>query len=85
MGRKAANEAAPAYSIDVRDTRCPLTFVHVKVGLDAIKVGQVLEVILSEGEQIQDVPRSLKEEGYRVLQVRREGDKFRLLVRKGKR
>jgi tRNA 2-thiouridine synthesizing protein A len=85
MGRKAANEAAPAYSIDVRDTRCPLTFVHVKVGLDAIKVGQVLEVFLAEGEQIQDVPRSLKEEGHRVLQVRREGDKFRLLVRKGKR
>ena len=85
MGCNTAKPETPAYSVDVRDTRCPLTFVHVKVGLDAIKVGQVLEVILTEGEQIQDVPRSLKEEGHRVLKVRREGDKFRLLVRKGKK
>jgi tRNA 2-thiouridine synthesizing protein A len=84
MGRNTAKPEAPAYSIDVRDTRCPLTFVHVKVGLDAIEVGQVLEVVLSEGEQIQDVPRSLKEEGHRVLRAAREGDAYRLLVRKGK-
>jgi len=85
MGRDSAKEAVPASRIDVRGTRCPLTFVHVKVGLDAIKVGQVLEVILTEGEQIQDVPRSLKEEGHRVLKVSREGDRFRLLVCKGKK
>ena len=85
MGRNTIKLPTPAYSIDVRGTRCPLTFVHVKVGLDAIRVGQVLEVFLADGEQIQDVPRSLKEEGHRVLQVRREGDRFRLLVRKGKR
>ena len=84
MGRNTAKPETPAYSVDVRDTRCPLTFVHVKVGLDAIKVGQVLEVVLSEGEQIQDVPRSLKEEGHRVLKATREGDAYRLLVRKGK-
>jgi len=84
MGRNTAKPETPAYSVDVRDTRCPLTFVHVKVGLDAIKVGQVLEVVLSEGEQIQDVPRSLKEEGHRVLKAAREGDAYRLLVRKGK-
>jgi tRNA 2-thiouridine synthesizing protein A len=85
MGGNTARPEAPAYSIDVRDTRCPLTFVHVKVGLDAIKAGQVLEVVLSEGEQIQDVPRSLKEEGHRVLSVSRKGDGLRLLVRKGKK
>jgi tRNA 2-thiouridine synthesizing protein A len=85
MGGKATKAETPAYSIDVRDTRCPLTFVHVKVGLDAIRVGQVLEVFLSEGEQIQDVPRSLKEEGHHVLKVSREGDKFRVLVRRGKK
>jgi tRNA 2-thiouridine synthesizing protein A len=84
MGSDAAKADSPAYSIDVTGTRCPLTFVHVKVGLDAIKVGQVLEVVLSEGEQIQDVPRSLKEEGHRVLKAAREGDAYRLLVRKGK-
>jgi tRNA 2-thiouridine synthesizing protein A len=84
MGCNTAKPETPAYSVDVRDTRCPLTFVHVKVGLDAIKVGQVLEVVLSEGEQIQDVPRSLKEEGHRVLKAAREGDAYRLLVRKGK-
>jgi tRNA 2-thiouridine synthesizing protein A len=85
MGRDSPKPETPAYSIDVRDTRCPLTFVHVKVGLDAIKAGQVLEVVLSEGEQIQDVPRSLKEEGHRVLSVGRQGDAYRLLVRKGKK
>jgi tRNA 2-thiouridine synthesizing protein A len=85
MGGKTAKTDVAAGSIDVRGTRCPLTFVNVKVGLDAIEAGQVLEVVLSEGEQIQDVPRSLKEEGHRVLSVGREAGAFRLLVRKGKK
>jgi tRNA 2-thiouridine synthesizing protein A len=83
MGGNKARPEAPAYRIDVRGVRCPVTFVHVKVGLDAIRAGQVLEVILSEGEQVQDVPRSLKEEGHCVLSVGRKGDALRLLVRKG--
>jgi len=85
MGGGSTKQAAPVRAVDVTDTRCPLTFVHVKAALDAIRAGQVLEVVLSEGEQIQDVPRSLKEEGHRVLSVSRRGDVYRLLVRKGKK
>ena len=83
MGGESTKHAAPLRTVDVTGSRCPMTFVHVKAALEEVEAGQVLEFILLEGEQIQDVPRNLKEEGHRVLKVSRQGDKFRLLVRKG--
>jgi tRNA 2-thiouridine synthesizing protein A len=76
-------QAAPARTVDVTGSRCPMTFVHVKAALEDVEAGQVLEFIVSEGEQIQDVPRNIKQEGHCILKVGREGEKFRLLVRKG--
>jgi tRNA 2-thiouridine synthesizing protein A len=75
----------PIRCIDVTGSRCPMTFVRVKVALDRIDPGQAVEFVLSEGEQMQDVPQSLKAEGHRIVEVRRDGAKFHLLVWKGGR
>ena len=83
MGGGNTKQAAPVRTVDVTDSRCPMTFVHVKAALEEVEPGQALEFIVSDGEQIQDVPRNLKQEGHRILKVGREGEKFRLLVRKG--
>lgn len=68
---------------DLTGVVCPMTFVRFKLAIDKISPGEVLEIILNDGEQMQNVPRSVKEEGHRIESVRQEDDGYHLLVRKG--
>ena len=70
--------------VDITDVVCPVTFVKVKVALEEIDEGQVLEVLLNDGEPVQNVPRSLRDEGHRVRGLADNGDgTYTLLVEKG--
>ena len=70
--------------IDISDVVCPITFVKVKVALEDLDDGQVLEVKLNGGEPVQNLPRSLKDEGHKVLNLNDNGDgTFTLWVEKG--
>jgi TusA-related sulfurtransferase len=73
---------ADAY-LDITDAVCPITFVKAKVALDELDEGRVLAIRLNGGEAIQNVPRSLKDEGHRVVKVDRDGDAWLLKVIKG--
>ncbi|MCI7261089.1 MAG: sulfurtransferase TusA family protein [Selenomonadales bacterium] len=71
-------------SLDITDVVCPITFVKVKMALEELENGQILDVHLNEGEPIQNVPRSLKDEGHKVLSVQKNDDEtYNLLVQKG--
>ncbi|MDP2688738.1 MAG: sulfurtransferase TusA family protein [Deltaproteobacteria bacterium] len=70
-------------SIDLRGVMCPINFVKTKLKLETLDSGEVLEVILDSGEPIQNVPKSIKEEGHRILEVKKEEGYFRLKVQKG--
>ncbi|MGO5130152.1 sulfurtransferase TusA family protein [Mitsuokella jalaludinii] len=71
-------------TIDITDVVCPITFVKVKVALEDLADGQRLLVHLNEGEPIENVPRSLKDEGHKVLSVNRNDDgTYDLVVEKG--
>jgi TusA-related sulfurtransferase len=73
----------PIRCVDVSDTRCPTTDVRVRVALDMIDPGRAIEFVLAEGEQMQEVPRGLKQEGHQILTVTRSGGRYHLIVRKG--
>lgn len=73
-------------TVDITDVVCPITFVKVKVALEEIEDGQVLSIKMNEGEPIQNVPRSLKDEGHKVLSADQNGDgTYTVLVEKGGR
>ena len=55
--------------VDITDVVCPMTFVKAKVAMEEIEVGQVLAVTMNDGEPVQNVPRSFKEEGQQVLKL----------------
>ena len=55
--------------VDTTDVVCPMTFVKAKVAMEEIEVGQVLAVTMNEGEPVQNVPRSFKEEGQQILKL----------------
>lgn len=70
--------------VDISDVVCPITFVKVKVALEELDDGQVIEVRMNEGEPIQNVPRSLKDEGHKVTRVINNSDgTFTIYVEKG--
>lgn len=70
--------------IDITKVACPITFVKVKIALESLTDGQILEVKLNDGETLQNVPRSVKDEGHKVTEVNQNSDgTFTLFVEKG--
>lgn len=55
--------------VDITDVVCPITFVKTKVALEELDDGQILQVHLNDGEPVQNVPRSVKDEGHQVLKL----------------
>jgi TusA-related sulfurtransferase len=69
--------------VDITDVVCPITFVKVKVALEELDIGQVLRVHMNDGEPVQNVPRSCKEEGQKVLKlIDNEDGTYDLIVKK---
>ncbi len=66
--------------IDITREICPMTFVKTKLKLESMLPGQTLEVTLRDGEPLRNVPRSVKEEGHKILNVRLEGTFYKLLI-----
>ena len=56
-------------TVDITDVVCPVTFVKAKVALEELDDGQILAVRMNNGEPVQNVPRSIKEEGHRILKL----------------
>ena len=66
------------------DVVCPVTFGKAKVAIEELEVGQVLSVHMNDGEPVQNVPRSMKEEGHKVLKLNKnDNGTFDLIVEKG--
>ena len=76
------NEVRVDERIDLSGVICPNNFVKTKLKLEEMQAGQILEVILDNGEPIKNVPRAVKEEGHQILKVEKIGKYWRLLIRK---
>lgn len=69
--------------VDITDKVCPLTFVKAKVALDELDIGQILAVRMNDGEPVQNVPRSMKDDGQQVLKlIDNEDGTYTLFVKK---
>ena len=66
--------------IDITKEICPMTFVKTKLKLETMSRGQVLEVTLREGEPLINVPKSVEEDGPKILDLHQEGDIYKLLI-----
>lgn len=68
--------------LDLRGVICPYNFVKTKLKLETMLVGQVLAVLLDDGDPIQNVPRSVSEDGHTILSQERWNESHRVLIRK---
>ena len=70
-------------TVAITDVVCPMTFVKAKVAMEELEIGQVLSVHMNDGEPVQNVPRSFKEEGQQVLKlIENEDGTYDLIVKK---
>ncbi len=78
---------APAARVDVRAFACPITWVKTRIALERLQLGDVLEVLLREGEPLRSLPGSAAEDGHRVVVVEPLGGEgagsWRILLEKG--
>ena len=72
-----------ADTVDITDVVCPVTFVKAKVALEELDDGEILSIRLNDGEPVQNVPRSIKKEGHKILKLNDNGDgTYELIVKK---
>ena len=71
------------HTLDITKEHCPMTFVKTKLKLAQIAEGDILEVLLTEGEPLDNVPRSATELGYKVLSTEKvEGTTYKVTIQK---
>jgi len=58
-----------ALKLDITQDRCPMTFVKTKLKLEELEPGDTLEILLTTGEPLENLPRTVTEQGYTVLET----------------
>lgn len=72
MKKKQPTNAAdnsPPVLLDITGQVCPLTFVHTRLRLERMAPSEILEIRLAGTEPLQNLPRSLADEGHEVLSL----------------
>lgn len=74
------------YSLDITSDICPLTMVKTKLLIEQMQVGEIASIRLNGGEPLDNVPRTLRDHGHEVIEIKEEESSsaiFLLLVKKG--
>ena len=71
------------HTLDITKEHCPMTFVKTKLKLAQIAEGDSLEVLLTDGEPLNNVPRSATEQGFEVLSIEHvDGNVHKVTIKK---
>lgn len=66
--------------LDITQDHCPMTFVKTKLKLELLEEGDTLEVLLKEGEPLENVPRTAVQQGFQVVDTTRVRDDIHRIV-----
>ena len=53
--------------LDLTKYKCPITFVKAKLALEKLKKNETLKIKINEGEELDNMPESLKEIGFKIV------------------
>ncbi len=79
---ETASSVKPDVAKDFRGVACPMNFVKTKIALSPMKSGQILEILLDDGQPIQNVPGSVKNEGHTVLSTEKVENYWKVTIKK---
>jgi len=70
-------------NLDITKDHCPMTFVKTKLQLEQMEEGDILEILLSKGEPLENVPRTVTEQGFQVLETTQvKDDIYKVVIKK---
>lgn len=72
----------PDIKKDFRGVACPMNFVKTKIALAPMKSGQILEILLDDGQPIQNVPGSVRNEGHTILATEKVNNYWKVTIKK---
>ena len=68
--------------LDLRGVKCPLNWAHAKVRLEAMRRGEVLELMIDDPRGVRDIPRAAEAEGCSIVEVCEAGSCWRIKIEK---
>lgn len=72
----------PQKLLDLKGVKCPINYVKAKLFLETLEEGDLVTVLVDDGEPIRNVPNSLENDGHLILEKERVNGHYRLLVQK---
>lgn len=81
----AAVAATPdVATLDLKGVACPMNYVKTKLKLEMMPAGAELAVLLDDGEPIENVPRSVRNDGHEILSMDllEGGQHHRIVIKK---
>ncbi len=71
------------YILDITKEHCPMTFVKTRLKLSELQKDDILEVLLNEGEPLDNVPKSAGEQGFEVIKIEKTDERvYKVTIRK---
>ena len=55
--------------LDITEESCPYTIVKVKVALEDVKTGEILEILMADGVPCRNIPKVVEFEGHEILSM----------------
>ena len=75
-------EVTPAKTLDCIGLYCPEPLFQTREGMDAIGVGEILEVFADDPAAEEDLTRFAKRAGHEIVALENDGQQLRVLIRR---
>ena len=79
---KTTGSADTLTSIDLLGVKCPFNYVKTKIKLETMASGSILEVLLDDGEPSENVPKSIKNDGHKIVSLIEDQGHYKLTIEK---
>jgi len=76
------SDRGPDHTLDCIGLFCPEPLFQTRQEIDAIEIGQVLEVLADDPAAEEDLKRFAKRTGHEVLSIEKKQDHLRILIKK---
>lgn len=76
------NQTKPDRSLDCVGLYCPEPVFRTRQEIDQMEAGETLEVVADDPAAEEDIPRLVKRLGLELVEMSKEGDLIRFVIRK---
>ncbi|MBN2204368.1 MAG: sulfurtransferase TusA family protein [Thermoleophilia bacterium] len=77
-----SDETRVARTLDCIGLYCPEPLFQTRENIDALEVGEVLEVLADDPAAEEDITRFAKRAGHEVVELENDGVQLRVLIRR---